>query len=128
MKKIIAVPFKDDKVFQHFGHSEAFKLYKIQGQEILESQVVSTNGTGGHGLLAEFLNTQGVSVLICGGIGGGAKEALGLKSIEILPGVEGDADIRVEEYLLGKLIFDPTKECTSHGEGHDHSHDCGGHH
>ena len=68
---IIAVTYQDGQVFQHFGHSEAFKLYQVEAGEIRSAQVVETNGSG-HGALAGFLREKGVTHLICGGIGAGA--------------------------------------------------------
>ena len=63
----IAVTYENGNVFQHFGHTEQFKLYQAEGKQITGSQVVDTNGQG-HGALAGFLQAQGVQVLICGGI------------------------------------------------------------
>ena len=36
---IIAVTYQDGQVFQHFGHSEAFKLYQVEAGEIRSAQV-----------------------------------------------------------------------------------------
>ena len=69
----IAVTFEDGNVFQHFGHTEQFKLYDIENGEITGETVVDTNGQG-HGALSGFLTANKVDVLICGGIGGGAQE------------------------------------------------------
>ena len=69
----VAVTYENGEVFQHFGHSEAFKLYEVEGGEVKSSEVVPTNGSG-HGALAGFLRERGVEVLICGGIGAGAAE------------------------------------------------------
>ena len=63
----VAVTYENGEVFQHFGHSEAFKLYEVEGGEVKSSEVVPTNGSG-HGALAGFLRERGVEVLICGGI------------------------------------------------------------
>ena len=71
----IAVTYENGKVFQHFGHTEEFKFYDIENDKIAKSQVVNTNGQG-HGALAGFLTSAGVNILICGGIGGGAQNAL----------------------------------------------------
>ena len=68
----IAVTYENGEIFQHFGHSEAFKLYEVEGGEVKSSEVVPTNGSG-HGALAGFLRERGVEVLICGGIGAGAQ-------------------------------------------------------
>ena len=59
--------------FQHFGHSSQFKIYEVEANQVVSSAVVDTNGSG-HGALAGFLKAHGVNVLICGGIGGGARQ------------------------------------------------------
>ncbi len=74
----IAVTYNEGEIFQHFGHSEKFKLYDVEDGKIVSSEVVDTNGSG-HGALAGFLKDKNVNVLICGGIGGGAKNALSFK-------------------------------------------------
>ena len=47
----IAVTYENGEVFQHFGHTEQFKLYEVSGGKLLHTQVVDTNGSG-HGTLA----------------------------------------------------------------------------
>lgn len=47
----IAVTYEDGMVFQHFGHSEQFKLYDVENGQVTAAQVVDTNGQG-HGALA----------------------------------------------------------------------------
>ena len=42
----IAVTYKDGEVFQHFGHSEQFKLYDTEGEKITGEQIVDTNDQG----------------------------------------------------------------------------------
>ena len=110
----IAVTFENGEVFQHFGHTETFKLYEIEGNQIVSSEVVPTNGTG-HEALAGFLSDLSVNVLLCGGIGDGAQAALSGAGIEICSGAEGDADEAVKAYLKGEL--------TSAGVNCDHHHD-----
>ena len=119
----IAVTYENGQVFQHFGHTEQFKVYDVEDGKITGSQVVDTNGQG-HGALAGFLANGNIDVLICGGIGGGARNALAEAGIKLFPGAQGDADAQVESYLAGTLNYDPDTMCTHH----DHSHgDCGGH-
>lgn len=122
----VAVTFKDGQIFQHFGHSEQFKVYNVEGDKIADSQVVDTNGNG-HGALAGFLKSLGVDTLICGGIGGGAKTALSNAGITLYGGASGDADKAVEALIKGTLLFNPNVTCNHHGEHHHgHDHDCGG--
>ena len=42
----IAVTYENGEVFQHFGHTEQFKLYEVSGGKLLHTQVVDTNGSG----------------------------------------------------------------------------------
>ena len=58
----IAVTYENGNVFQHFGHTEAFKVYDIEDGKIKSSEVIPTNGSG-HGALAGFLKDLGVSTL-----------------------------------------------------------------
>ena len=51
----IAVPFADGEVFQHFGHTENFKLYEIEAGQIVSSKIISADGSG-HDALANFLS------------------------------------------------------------------------
>jgi predicted Fe-Mo cluster-binding NifX family protein len=125
----IAVSYENGQVFQHFGHTEQFKLYEVEGKQVLSSQVISAQGSG-HGALAGFLSAARVDTLICGGIGGGARAALMEAGILLYPGVVGGADQAVEAYLNGTLAYVPDMVCShhSHGGGHDcGSHGCGGH-
>ena len=88
----IAVTYENGQIFQHFGHTEQFKLYEILDGKITHTEVVDTNGSG-HGALAGFLMQHGVDTLICGGIGGGAQMALAEAGIRLYGGVSGDAAI-----------------------------------
>jgi FKBP-type peptidyl-prolyl cis-trans isomerase 2/predicted Fe-Mo cluster-binding NifX family protein len=123
----IAVTYDNGEVFQHFGHTEEFKLYEVEDASVVASTVISSNGSG-HGALATLLSEQKVDVLICGGIGGGAKQALDENGIELCAGAEGDADAAVAAYLKGELV-NAGVNCDHHHE-EEHScgdHGCGGH-
>ena len=123
-----AVTYENGEVFQHFGHTEQFKLYTIQDGTILSQEIVDTNGSG-HGALAGFLKEHGVDTLICGGIGGGAREALEEAGIRLYGGVSGKTDDAVQALLSGSLLYDPDVTCSHHGEGHGAHHgDSCGHH
>ncbi|MBQ7785800.1 MAG: NifB/NifX family molybdenum-iron cluster-binding protein [Clostridia bacterium] len=128
----IAVTYENGQVFQHFGHTENFKLYTIDNGAVAESKVISAGGSG-HGALAGMLMMQGVDTVICGGIGGGAQMALKGFGIKVYGGVQGDADAAVEALLQGTLVSSENPTCNHH---HDHHHEeghacgdhgCGGH-
>lgn len=123
----IAVTYENGMIFQHFGHTEFFKVYEVEDGKILSSEVVSTNGSG-HGALAGVLSTLQAEVLICGGIGGGAQAALSAAGIKLYGGVSGSADAAVEAFIAGNLAFDPCVKCNHHGEHHhEEGHSCGSH-
>lgn len=128
----IGVTYENGQIFQHFGHTEQFKIYEVEGDKVLSSEIVDTNGSG-HGALAGFLKEHGVDVLICGGIGGGAQVALREAGIQLFGGAMGDADTAVEALLSKQLQYNPNVTCNHHGEGHHHeggcgTHGCGSHH
>ncbi len=115
----IAVTYENGQVFGHFGHTEQFKIYTVEGSTVVSSEVVPTNGSG-HGTLAGFLQQRGVDTLICGGIGGGARTALAEAGIRLYPGAAGSADEAVQALLAGTLAYDPDTVCAHHaphGEG-----------
>ena len=125
----IAVTYENGQVFQHFGHTEAFKIYEIEAGKVTNAVVLSTAGSD-HGALAGFLSALGVDTLICGGIGGGAQTALQQAGIRFFGGVQGDADQAVEALLANQLAYDPEAKCDHHGEDHHHheaGHSCGSH-
>ena len=121
----VAVTYENGQIFQHFGHTEYFKVYDVQDGKILSTQIVGTNGQG-HGALAAFLLGGGVDVLICGGIGGGAQMALAEAGIRLYGGVSGSADEAVQALIAGTLRFNPNVRCDHH-DHHDEGHSCGSH-
>ena len=120
----LAVTYENGQIFQHFGHCENFKVYEIDGGAIVSSQVINAMGSG-HGALAGFLQQHGVEVLICGGIGGGARVALAQAGIQLYPGVVGDADAAVNALLAGNLDYNPDTMFSHHS--HEGIHACGSH-
>jgi predicted Fe-Mo cluster-binding NifX family protein len=129
----IAVTYANGQVFQHFGHTEQFKIYIVEDGKIVSNEVISTEGQG-HCALAGMLSDLGVDLLICGGIGGGAQMALANADIQLRGGVCGAADDAVLAFIKGQLDYNPNVECNhhDHGEGHEchghhHDHECGHH-
>ncbi|MBQ4308205.1 MAG: peptidylprolyl isomerase, partial [Lachnospiraceae bacterium] len=65
----IAVTYENGQVFQHFGHTETFKVYEVEDGKVISAEIIGSEGSG-HGALAKLLSGKGIDVLICGGIGG----------------------------------------------------------
>ena len=122
----IAVTYENGQIFQHFGHTQLFKVYQINDGKIGETKILGTDGNG-HGALAGFLKSEGVDTLICGGIGAGAQSALKEAGIKLYGGVTGEADKAVEDLLSGNLGYDPDVKCNHHDHQHSEGHTCGSH-
>ena len=120
----IAVTYDNGNVFQHFGKTENFKVYEVEDNKVVSSEVIGSNGTG-HGALAGLLAEQGIDVLICGGIGGGAQTALAEAGIQLCSGAQGNTDEVVEAYLKGELESAGTTCDHHHEEGHSCGENCG---
>jgi FKBP-type peptidyl-prolyl cis-trans isomerase 2/predicted Fe-Mo cluster-binding NifX family protein len=116
----IAVTYENGTIFQHFGKTESFKVYEVEDNKVISSEIICANGSG-HGARAGLLSEQGIDVLICGGIGDGAQSALGEAGIELCSGAQGDADQAVEAYLRGELVSSGVN-CDHH---HEEGHGCG---
>jgi len=124
----IAIPYEDGQIFQHFGHTQRFKMYDVENGKILAAVVISAGGSG-HGALAGMLKAMHVDALICGGIGGGAQTALAEAGIRLYGGVQGEADQAAEALMDGTLVFTSEATCSHHDHEHDHQcgeHSCGG--
>ena len=125
----LAVTYDNGQVFQHFGKTQQFKIYDIQDGKVGPSLVTGTGGQG-HGALAGLLRGLGISVLICGGIGPGAQEALKRLDITVIPGITGDVDQAVQDFVDGKLVPNTEALCNHHHDGPAHTcgdHGCGTH-
>lgn len=123
----IAVTYENGEVFPHFGHTEHFKVYDVEDGKVVKSEIVDTNGTG-HGALVGILSAIKADVLLCGGIGGGAKTALAESGIKFYGGVSGNADEAINAFIDGKLVFDPNVHCDHHDREHGNkAHRCGNH-
>lgn len=121
----IAVACENNQVFQHFGRTPEFAVFEIsEERKIVDESRLSTGETG-HGALAALLDEQGIACLICGGIGGGAIQALSDAGIQVIPGAEGDVHDVVEAVLNGTFVPCEGFVCNHHhGEG---GHSCGDH-
>ncbi|MGN1084987.1 MAG: P-loop NTPase, partial [Lachnospiraceae bacterium] len=117
---------ENGNVFQHFGHCEKFTLYNMSDGILMAKTVLNTDGNG-HEAMVDVLVENKVKVLLCGGIGMGAMEALLAADILVVPGIEGDIDVAVAGYLDGSLCGSTQPNCRAH-EAEDGSCEgtCGG--
>lgn len=119
----IAVTCENNEVFQHFGHTPEFAVFEVENNAIVSESRLSCGETG-HGALAGLLAGGDVEVLICGGIGGGALNALAQADIQVIGGASGNVRQVVEDLLAGHLAVNADFYCHHH---EDAGHSCGGH-
>lgn len=122
----IAVPVnKDNQVDGHFGHCESYKVYTIsEKKEITEvKNVESPQGCGCKSNIASVLASDGVSVMLAGGIGGGAINVLNSNGIQVIRGCSGKAVEVVSLYLKG-LVKDSGDSCRQHEQHQHDGHNC----
>ena len=120
----VAVTYENGEVFQHFGRTQQFKVYEIEDGKVLSSEVVGNDGKG-HGELVGVLRGLGVTALICGGLGMGARQGLEASGIRVCSGNSGSADEAAARFADGTLEIRSEATCDHHGE--DHQCGCGRH-
>jgi len=122
----IAVPVTmDNYVDSHFGHCESYNVYSVSENNVITEvkSVGSPEGCGCKSDIAAVLAADGVSVMLAGGIGGGAINVLNSHGIEVIRGCAGNAAEVVKLYLEGS-VHDSGSSC----QQHEHHHGEGGHH
>jgi predicted Fe-Mo cluster-binding NifX family protein len=122
----IAVPVTNsNQIDDHFGHCQFFSVFSTSRTgEITDVQTIkSPEGCGCKSNIADELAESGVTLMLAGGIGGGAINVLNNSGIQVVRGCSGDATEVVKLFLAGK-IDDSGESCKQHenhkGEGSDH--------
>ena len=111
----IAVPHENGNVFEHFGRCKEFKIYTVEDHQPLQSETVVLEDIS-HEAVAAYLKKQEVSLVICGGIGDGARTAIENEHMLLFSGVSGAADEAVQAFLDGTLSYEEGSTCDQHGK------------
>jgi predicted Fe-Mo cluster-binding NifX family protein len=121
----IAVPITHDNMIDdHFGHCKFYGVFSITEGKITDKQIIpSMQGCGCKSNIASVLAAEGVTIMLAGGIGGGAINVLNNAGIEVVRGCSGDASGVVELFVSG-LITDSGESCKAH---ESHNSDTNGH-
>ena len=117
----IAVPTREGRVDDHFGHCDHYTVFTIEENNVVEKfDMPSPQGCGCKSGIAADLQQLGVEVMLAGNMGEGAKNKLSAHCIKVVRGCSGDVDALVERYLAGE-VDDSGYSCSSHECG-DHAH------
>jgi predicted Fe-Mo cluster-binding NifX family protein len=122
----IAVPVTlDNQIDSHFGHCESYGVFSIsEKNDIVEiKSVESPQGCGCKSDIASILASDGVTIMLAGGIGAGAINVLNNSGIEVIRGCSGNATEVVKLYLSGS-VEDSGSSCHQHETHHQDGHQC----
>ena len=115
----IAIPYFEGLVNPHFGQSKEFIIFEAEGKQIVASKIVPIKAfvtimRGWQGIL----KSEGVDVVITGGVGRPMINALKTMGFTVITGAKGDAEKVAVDYLNGTLQTAQIEIC---GCG-DHEH------
>lgn len=122
MKKI-AIPTRDGRIDDHFGHCDHYTIYSIENNEVVaEENMASPEGCGCKSGVAAELQQMGVEIMLAGNMGEGAKNKLEGCNIQVIRGCHGEIREVLDAYLAGK-ISDSGIGCSAHNDHHScHEH------
>jgi len=125
MKKIALPVTFNNQIDSHFGHCEMYSIYTISDKnEVLNVNTLnSEQGCGCKSNISRILASQGVTLMLAGGIGNGAINVLQAQGIEVIRGCSGNATEAVKLFLAGNLA-DSGESCRQHDHHHQHDHQC----
>lgn len=121
----IAVPTRENRVDDHFGHCEYYTIFTVgQDNQISCSETIpSPQGCGCKSNIASQLQEMGVGIMLAGHMGQGALNVLNQHQIQVVRGCSGVVMDVVTDFLNGK-ISDSGVGCASHELHHQHGHTC----
>lgn len=114
----IAIPTVGNVVDDHFGHCDHYTIFEVNGKMEIENELFlpAGQGCGCKSNISTILHNLGVTVMLAGNMGEGAKNVLESAQIEVIRGCNGDVTDVVNMFLRGE-INDSGVGCASH-EGH----------
>ena len=110
----IAVPTRENVVDDHFGHCAYYTIFTIENNEIVNrSTMPAPQGCGCKSGVAAILQAEGVSLMLAGNMGEGAKNVLEYHNIKVIRGCSGLVEDVVKAYINGQ-ISDSGLSCSHH--------------
>lgn len=101
----VAIPSRDGRVDDHFGHCDYFSIFAINdaGEVVAEELLKSPKGCGCKSGVAVELAKKGVKVMLAGNMGEGAKNVLEGNGIQVIRGCSGEVKEVLGSWLAGTL-------------------------
>jgi predicted Fe-Mo cluster-binding NifX family protein len=114
----IALPSRQNRVDEHFGHCEYFTVFTVNENNEIQSEetVASPANCGCKSNIAQALAEMGVKMMLAGNMGQGAVNVLNSCGIDVLRGCTGDVKEVTKGWLAGNLK-DSGVACDLHEHG-----------
>ncbi len=110
----IAVPTRENVVDDHFGHCAYYTIFTIENNEIVNrSTMPAPQGCGCKSGVAAILEAEGVSLMLAGNMGEGAKNVLEYHNIKVIRGCQGEVESLIKAFLNDE-ISDSGFSCSHH--------------
>ena len=122
----IAVPSREGRVDEHFGHCKEFLVFKVEGKTLVpEATIGSSESCGCKSGVAGDLAAAGVTHMVAGNMGEGAVRVLSSHGMTVVRGASGDAKAAAQAYANGELVDANVGCAAGHGAGHGTAgHEC----
>ncbi|EJP6471663.1 NifB/NifX family molybdenum-iron cluster-binding protein [Clostridium botulinum] len=112
----IAIPKNEEIINQHFGKSKTFSIATIEDNKVSDIKNISTESLQhNHNGLSNLLMKEDVQLVITGGIGQGAYDALINAGLKVIRGAKGKIEDVLQQYLKEELE-DKKVICNHHGK------------
>ena len=100
----IAIPTRDGRVDDHFGHCKEYTVFSVENKKITGSETIpSPEGCGCKSNIAFVLRQAGVNVMLADNMGDGALNVLNAQNIMVIRGCSGNIEDVANAYLNGTL-------------------------
>ncbi len=97
-----AISTDGSMVSAHFGRCPVFTIVDIENGEIKEQSQISNPGHA-PGAIPQFLQSKGVEVIVCGGMGHKAMSMFSSFDVKTVLGVEGTVEEAIRMLKDGRL-------------------------
>ena len=112
----IALPTMENCIDNHFGHCAYYTIVTVEDGKIVAKETMpSPQGCGCKSGIAAVFEEMGITLMLAGNMGEGAKNTLESHHIQVVRGCSGNVEDVVNAYIAGQV--------KDSGIGCDH-HDC----
>jgi len=113
--KLIAIPTRDERVDDHFGHCDHYTVFTIDDDKSIlkKERLDSPQGCGCKSNIAEKMEQMGITLMLAGNMGDGAYNKLSSHHIDVIRGCSGTIDDVLESFL-NDCLLDSGNACNHH--------------